>query len=79
MRPPVAERPPATPAASGWNGWWVVFFLQAAFIVGAAVLAAAAELRPLATVAVIALAWALVAVADVLVWRHRKANAQREL
>lgn len=77
-RPPVAERAPAPPAAGGWNRW-VVFVIEAAFIVGVAVLGRAAELRPLAIVALIALAWALVAVAEVLGWRQRGTKAQREL
>jgi hypothetical protein len=68
----VAEPPPTTPAAAGWSRWWVVFLVEAAFIVGVAVLAASAQLRPLAVVGVVGLAWALVAVGDIVAWLQRR-------
>lgn len=77
-RSPVPERAPAAPAAGGWNRW-LVFVVEAAFIAGVAFLGKTAQLRPLAIVALIALAWALVAVAEVLGWRQRRINGQREL
>jgi excisionase family DNA binding protein len=78
-RPPMAERPPTTPAATGWNRWWLVFLVEAAFIAGVAVLAASAQLRPLAVVGVVGLAWALVAVADGLAWLQRRKGSTRGL
>lgn len=68
--PPVPET-----AASPWPRW-IVFVLEAAFIVLVAISAALAELRPAFLVGAIALAWLLVAVVEVAAWRYRRPNAR---
>lgn len=77
-RPAVAEHAPATPGERRWNRA-VVIAVEAAFIVVVAVVAGLAQLRPLAIVAVIALAWGLVAVAEVAAWRRRRVNGRRDV
>jgi Helix-turn-helix domain len=74
-RPPRTERPVPETARSPWQRW-IAFVLEAAFIVLVAVSAALADLRPAVLVAVIALAWLLVAVVEVAAWRYRRPNAR---
>lgn len=74
-RPPRTERPVPQTARSPWQRW-IVFVLEAAFIVLVAVSAALADLRPAVLVAAIALAWLLVAVVEVAAWRYRRPNAR---
>jgi hypothetical protein len=70
-RPPRTERPVPETARSPWQRW-IAFVLEAVFIVLVAVSAALADLRPAVLVAVIALAWLLVAVVEVAAWRYRR-------
>jgi Helix-turn-helix domain len=74
-RPPRTERPVPGTARSPWQRW-IVFVLEAVFIVLVAVFAALADFRPAVLVAVIALAWLLVAVVEVAAWRYRRPNAR---
>lgn len=73
-RPRAEQRVPEA-ARSPWQRW-IAFVLEAAFIVLVAVSAALADLRPAFLVAVIAVAWLLVAIVEIAAWRHRRPNAR---
>ena len=78
QRRPAAEPEPAPSGEGGWNRG-VLVAVEAVFIVAVAGIAGVAKLRPLAIVGVIALAWAIVAVAEIAAWRRRRANARRDV
>jgi hypothetical protein len=65
------EPPPNTFVGWGWNRV-VVLILEAAFIVFVALGATLAGLDPLAVLAVIGLAWFVVAAAEAVAWHRRR-------
>ena len=71
-RPRVPE-PESFPAAERRVSRGVITALEAAFIVAVAIIAGIAQLRASMIVAAIALAWALVAAAELVAW-HRRNN-----